>query len=703
MTLDQGSGGGDTPLARALTISTTGAVAGLMVVALALSFASLLFAGDLRTLLPVGSALILGGSVLMNVVSAWRSSMPGAIVIPQDATTAVVAVTVAGIAAGLAVGDRLGTTLAVVAVGSLLTAVAMLTLGYLRAGNLVRYVPLPVMGGFLAGTGWLLVAGGTEIAVAGGVLGSGQIANLVAGFALGAALILVLRRPSGVVHFATLVAGSVAAFYVVLLLAGIDVPEARTLGLLPTEGAAPGLFRDLGSLSVRWDVVVDALPRLVTVPIVATLGMLLNVGGLELIAGRDAVLDRELQAAGWANAAAAVTGTPAGYHALGASALGFRVGAHSRVVPLVVAGVCAAAIVLGPGLVGLIPVFVTAGVLVMLGAGFLSDWLVERRRTMPVSEYVLMLTIVAVVAAVGFLPGVMYGMAAAVVLFTVRYSRLDPIRARLTAAERRSSREWSPAELALLRREGGSIRIVELQGYLFFGTAHTAVAAITSDLDGARHLIVDFHRVEGCDSSAVLAFSKLAAEAARTGVDVVASHADGRMAVSLAGIGVSIADDLDHALEACEREVLSREVPDEAPVEPFLPASLWRRLAPHFVRMELEEGAILAEPGDGSRSLYLVESGRIAAEIRIDDGRFRRVRSVGPGGVLGEFSLYDGTGRTARLRVREAGVVHRLSPDAVEELERIDPEGAIAFHRAVARLLIERLSSSNEVVRALIR
>ena len=60
------------------------------------------------------------------------------------------------------------TVVAATLVVTVLCGVVFLVLGTFRLGNLVRFVPYPVVGGFLAGTGWLLFKGG--IYVASGVL-----------------------------------------------------------------------------------------------------------------------------------------------------------------------------------------------------------------------------------------------------------------------------------------------------------------------------------------------------------------------------------------------------------------------------------------------------------------------------------------------------------------------------------------------------
>ncbi|MGA7330483.1 MAG: SulP family inorganic anion transporter, partial [Pseudolabrys sp.] len=58
------------------------------------------------------------------------------------------------------VGDQLlKPTLIVIAIGSALTGILLCGLGLARAGRAIRFVPYPVIGGFLGATGWLVVSG----------------------------------------------------------------------------------------------------------------------------------------------------------------------------------------------------------------------------------------------------------------------------------------------------------------------------------------------------------------------------------------------------------------------------------------------------------------------------------------------------------------------------------------------------------------
>ena len=50
-----------------------------------------------------------------------------------------------------------------ISVSTLLTGVMLFGIGALKLGQWLRFVPYPVIGGFLAASGWLLITGGVEV------------------------------------------------------------------------------------------------------------------------------------------------------------------------------------------------------------------------------------------------------------------------------------------------------------------------------------------------------------------------------------------------------------------------------------------------------------------------------------------------------------------------------------------------------------
>lgn len=693
--------------AERLTAGFIGIAAGFVLVAVVLSFVSFIYTGPLLELLPLVTPLTLAATALMNLLGARLSSLPGSLTIPQDAPTAILATTLAAAMAVLEPSAQLGTALAMVVVSSLVTAVVMLVMGWRRAGGLLRFVPVPVMGGFLGGTGWLLVAGAFDMARGTQEWTAATVANVVATFLIGGMIVVAIRRGAGPVIFPIFVAGAVAVFYLTVAVTPLTLSQARLEGLLPAVGGS-FVVPELSLGAISWDVVASALPKLMTIPLVATMALLMNVGGLELLARRDARLDRELITAGWGNVVGSTLAAPAGYPTLGVSSVGYRVGIQSRSVTLVAAGVLAVAAVVGPQLVSGFPVAVAAGMIAMVGIGFLTDWLVDARHRIPRPEYVLMVAIIVAVALFGFLAGVAFGMAAAVILFAVKYSRIDPIRNIFTGRERFSSLDRTDGERRFLDTHGGATWAFELQGFLFFGTAHKAVGVIEGAMKerDLGMVIVDMRRVEGFDSTAVYAFRRLAQTAADHSVEVVYSQCPEALEKSLRGEDegghVRFLPELDVALEWSENRLLE-SFDGQTDISRTIDVTMWSRLEPRMDRITLGTDEVLADIGQDGDCVFFVTEGRVAVELPGPGGRWQRVRSVGPGSMLGELALYTGDGRSARLRAEADTVVYRLSPAAIRQLEEDDPACAVGFHKAVARVIADRLKLANDSVQALIR
>ena len=132
----------------------------LLTAIVTLSMAALVYSGPLAAHLP----RVLGGALIAAALLAATVSLFGpcgaAIAPPQDAPSVIVALAVASAAAGVSGASptaQLATVSVLVACSTLAMAVCYAVLRGFRLGALVRFMPHPVMGGFLAGTGWLLV------------------------------------------------------------------------------------------------------------------------------------------------------------------------------------------------------------------------------------------------------------------------------------------------------------------------------------------------------------------------------------------------------------------------------------------------------------------------------------------------------------------------------------------------------------------
>jgi SulP family sulfate permease len=152
---------------------------------------------------------------------------------------------------------------------------------------------------------------------------------------------------------------------------------------------------------------------------------------------------------------------------------------------------------------------------------------------------------------------------------------------------------------------------------------------------------------------------------------------------------VRVFPDLDHGLEWCEAELLATGAPSATAMNRA--HEIIVRLGAYLERIEVPAGHEVYRKGEESKDLLLIESGELEAWLTLADGRVMRLRTMGAGNVVGESGLYLGARRSASVRATRASVLHRLSSEALDRMNREAPELAAALHQFVARLLAERL------------
>jgi SulP family sulfate permease len=292
---------------------TAGVVIGVLEVVVASSFAALIFSGDASVHVPSAIGLTLFGAIAIMTVVGILTSLPPTVASVQDTTAAVLALIAVSITAEMPPEshETFLTVVAAVAVSSLLAGTFFLVLGRFGLGDLVRFVPYPVVGGFLAGTGWLLFKGGAGV-LTGASLSMASLDEFVRAEAvkmwlpgvLFAVLLLVLVRRYR--HFLIIpgaLFGGLALFYLALLITGNGVVDAKTDGWLlgPFPSGArlwePWTIEAVGRAD--WGEVFGQIVNISSLLLVAVLGLLLNASGIEQALQRDADLNRELQAAEW--------------------------------------------------------------------------------------------------------------------------------------------------------------------------------------------------------------------------------------------------------------------------------------------------------------------------------------------------------------------------------------------------------------------
>src|SRR5690606_31689613 len=272
------------------------------------------------------------------------------------------------------------------------------------------------------------------------------------------------------------------------------------------------------------------------------------------------------------------------------------------------------------------------------------------------------------------------------------YSRVDPVRYAATGAELRSRVRRSEAEDAALAAAADGLLVMQLQGFLFFGTTARVLEraeAAWRERPGLT-VLLDLSRVTGIDASGLTALRTLGRRADANGsrlwlaaVPPAAAAALGRLGEAGGAREPSRFASVDAALEAWESEVLATAVPaapgptptgdarepsmaglgagaageqatglaaDAVAEAARLAAALAgsgvppESLAPYVERVALAGGEELFAQGDPSDALYLVASGRVTS-LRLRPGAEpERLETMRAGHAVGEVGILTGAG-----------------------------------------------------------
>ena len=160
--------------------------------------------------------------------------------------------------------------------------------------------------------------------------------------------------------------------------------------------------------------------------------------------------------------------------------------------------------------------------------------------------------------------------------------------------------------------------------------------------------------------------------------------------------GVMLADDLDHALETCEKEVIAAHLAKDARgrnlrewfTQALGSADLAEQLTACCQRLEVRQNDIIASQGDPADCMHFILEGRVGIMVKFDDGRSVRVRSLGPHTTIGEMGFI---------------MLYALSFEAYERLKSENRPLHQALLSYVVTVMAERLGFASKVIGVLRR
>jgi SulP family sulfate permease len=722
-----------------------GSISALITLSFSLSFAAMIFAGELAQSLGFGISMALTSASITVTVVALLSPFRFAIAGPDSRSAAVQSALAASLAAALhAAGLSTANVLIGLALSTVVTGAALYACGRMHMGRFIRYVPYPVIGGFLASTGWTLVVGGVRVITSksvslftlGQLVQPAVLPHLCIGIAFTVGMLVVLGRFK---HFlvlpAMLVFGN-AMVHIVRVAYGATVEQAQQAGwLLKVTGGGKLWFplRDVhwselavtGTRALPGDTIWQYLGGLLVLLSVTAIAVLVTGAAIEVATRSDADLDQELKSHGIANLISGAFGGLVGQNAVARSMMNLAAGGRTRMSGLFAGMLCLIVELTRPELAGYLARPIMGAILAFLGLRLLHEWVIRARTNLERIDYYLVVGMLVMIISFGFIIGLLVGVVVSCLIFAVNYSRISVVKYSFTLDEYGSKVQRSVEEHLLLRERGRQHWVLRLRGYLFFGSVvrlvHDARQRIESSKQAEkplRSLILDFAAVIGMDSSAAMQLVKLRQAAEQNGLHILLTALQPEMQRMLERERCLRGDeicqalpDLDRALEQCEQSILLsqsavfaryKSIEEQLGVALGGPDAATKFLS-YAERIMLQAGEYLLRQGAPSDEVYVIEAGQVSILLERPNMPPLRLRSVTSNTCLGEIGLYRKSPRTASIIADVPTSIYRISRGALAKMEDEVPKIAMAFHIFIIRTLAERLIASDKTIAALDR
>lgn len=614
-----------------------------------------------------------------------------------------------------------------------LAGIVQLLLGFIGVGRLIKYIPYPVVSGYLSGVG-LIIIGSQIPKFVGAAVGTRWWEALLApwnwdwrALAIGTATVIVaVAAPKITKKVPGTILGIVAGLLTYFALA-IQEPKlweitGNPLVIGPLGAARDGYF---AAITERWHDIGDLhLSQIASLfGSALTLAALLSIDTLKTCVVIDQLTrtqhdsNRELVAQGIANiSSAAVGGTP-GAGTMGASLVNLNSGAQTRVSG-VMEGVLSliAALIFGSFLAWL-PVATLAGILIVIGIRMLDREplrFIESRAT--VFDFAVVLAVVVVALTIGLIAASAVGVAMAIILFVREQIGGSVVRHKVYANQMSSTWYRPEAEMRIIEQKGNQAVIFELQGSLFFGTTQQLYSELEPELGKRNYVILDLKRVQSVDVTAAHLLHNVRQTLQERGAMLLFSGVreklpNGRnLREFLEQTGVVNASDdsvvrvfpeLDAAIEWVEDHILG-EV--QAPAEIETPIELQEMdlfshrkdetLKDLETRMEqrtYRAGETIYAQGAAGDEIFWIRRGTVRIFAPLGAGRSRHIASFSRGDFFGGLAFLDNRPRGNDAVALTETEVYVLSREQFDLLAEEHKKLAFSLITAIARTLAIRL------------
>jgi sulfate permease, SulP family len=678
------------------------------------------------------------GSVVLGLLAPLIGGTPRLVSSPCAPAAAVLSVFAMEIAgAGVVPRETIPLFIAIVACGA---GLVQLVAGAVRGGTFIKYIPYPVIAGYLSGVGILIFWG--QLPKFLGTLHGDTRVLLISpslwrweSILIGSTTIVVMLAMPRIVKaipasIAALASG--IACYFILAAFNPDLLTLRENPLLIGEVSASP--RDLVAAMSANAVLLGSIPlsalAALIVPVL-TLGVLLSVDTLktcvvlDVLTGSRHNSNRELLGQGIANMASAACGGAPGSGTMGGTLVNIFSGGTTRLSGLIAGLWSLTVLLLFIGYIAWIPVASLAGVLLVVGVRMVdlkSLQLLRHRST--VFDFLVILAVVVSAISMSLIAAAGVGIVLAIALFLREQLRFPVVRRKIFGNQIFSKRSRFAPERDILEKKGSATLIIELQGQLFFGTTDQLYTQIEPHIKTCRYFIFDMRRVLSVDFTAANMLTQIKRKIVENGGQLIFASVplsvptgqNIRQYLETLGFAphegrVSFFTELDSALEWVENECLCDSMCEAADSRPlklsefeFFSGVSEKALATLLGRIDEKsytDGSKIFRFGDAGGNIYFVKKGMVRIELPLGDGTMHHLASFGRGDFFGDMSFLNLENRSADAIAVGEVELYTINRETFDRITGQYPEVGQVFYYRLAFELARRLRQNLTELKAL--
>ena len=683
------------------------------------------------------------GAAAMGLLAPFWGKTAGLISAPCAPAAAVLSALIVGLLAGSKTAP-LGPSdiMPLMALTALFSALFQVFYGAIGGGRLIKYVPYPVVSGYLSGVGLIIALGQLPklLGLPGGVsLLHGLVSpdlwkwqSLLTGVVTISVIAVtpkVTRKLPAVI--VGLLAGIVA--YFILALFSPDLLNIQNNPLIIGPIHASGSF--WGAISGRaaslFHIDMTSI-KIIIIPAI-TLSVLLSIDTLKTCVVLDALTrnrhnsDRELVGQGLGNLLSFLAGGIPGAGTMGPTLVNVTSGGKSYRSGVIEGALVILTLFLLGGLVAWVPIGALAGILLFISWRMFDFRNMSRLLRYPAGrfDFAVIALVVIVAVAVGLIAASGVGIGLAILLFIRDQIRGSVIRRKRGLDQVSSKTKRLETEREYLKEHGNQAVFCELQGNLFFGTTDQLFTQLEADLRTRRFILLDMRRVQSMDYTAAHLFEQMQAQLEERGgrllftgmPSALYDQRDFELYLAQLGVvreggGVMVSQTLDSALEWIEERILEGKGEtrkDGSRLLELKDFDLFRQfdekilseLAECMTELSVNEGERIFSQGDSGENIYLVRRGSVRILLPLIGNTQHHLATIGQGDFFGELSFLDGSVRSANVEAKTATYFFVLSRSRFNEKSHSDPVLGVQVFARLALAIARRLRYTDAELQAL--